>query len=183
VIRRRALRLFLALVSTTPAVTIAQSAAIAPGTVVRLTAPAVSKKRLVGTVMSPVGDTVSVAVLLKPPDGVWIASVRRYSIPASQVTRLEVSRRVSGSVGARRGALIGLSTGAFLGSILGFTTPDALCFLCGKGTAPTTRERLGAALGYGAFFGLLSAGFGVATGAIMESEDWRRVQLSPTPRS
>ena len=137
-----------------------EALAVPAGTLVRVTAPSLSKKRLTGTLVSA-GEQELVLAL---PDS------RPCRLPRSAVTRLEWSR------GSHRHPIPGAVVGGLLGGALLGAASLAMC------DAASCSVSLGA-VGIGFALGALP---GTGVGALVKTRDWReaspsRVQVSLAP--
>jgi hypothetical protein len=129
---------------------------VRPGARIRVEAPGIVAGRYVGTVLTRIGDTLTLGAQASQP----------ITLPLARVTSLEVSRGDSRGDGARRGVLWGAPIGLGLGLLtIGFADS---CNGCGDpvgnvgGVALTTLS------------GVL---WGAAIGAIVGREHWERYQL------
>src|SRR5437867_6746539 len=160
--------LILIVVFALPAVGNAQLSEVAAGSRLRVTAPAVSKQRLVGTLVKPIGD--SVMLDLRTRAGQKDSSVARYSIPIQLVERLEISGGKSYGAGAKRGAQIGALVAGLVAVVL--IAPEI---------GNPTGDRKGIALIAGGLIAGLGAVGGVIVGGNLGVETWRDVQLPSPP--
>ncbi len=138
-----------------------QDAPVAPGARVRVSAPSIVNKRLVGTVVALKVDTLVVD-----------AKGRRgpLALPLAFVTGLEVSRGRKSNVG--KGAGLGFLAGAFGGAILGLVTYEECTGFC-----PVDPGAGGTALILAVVLGGVGAGLGAVIGAVIPSERWETVPL------
>jgi hypothetical protein len=136
------------------------SVRIAPGSRVRVTAPEISRTRIVGTYTRMHADTLVVEV-----DG------RTHSFLRTAVTRLDVSVGRKGNAG--KGALYGGLLGAGIGALaLGSSS------LCADLQAGGTCALVGA--GGGGIGGLL---IGALIGSASKSDRWQAVPVAAVPVS
>lgn len=131
---------------------------IRAGSRVRLDAPGVVGKRLVGTVISQTRDTLKVES----------DAAATIAVPVDRITRLEVSRGNSRSAGAvhgmKWGVPIGLGTGVLLVSF------SDECKTCSR--QPSAGEGIGTVTAMGAIVGAIA-------GAIAQHESWAPLTLTP----
>jgi hypothetical protein len=124
----------------------------APGIRVRLTAPEVSGKPLVGTLTALERDSLSLR-----PEG----RLQPITLPRTAVTKWEISQGLQANTG--KGAAWGFLGGAALGA----------------GLAASEWEGVGAPLVYAGFIGGLGAGIGALLGALHKTERWQEVDETP----
>jgi len=162
--------LLLLLALAEPAAAAAAEPAVETRPRVRVTAPSVARSRIIATLVAEDEASLSIAI------GKTIVTV-----PRSEVTRLEVSRRRG-----RRGthALIGGALGALAGGVIGYATADkcddTVNFLYGGCLiTPANTGAMGA--GAGALLGVL-VGVSVGSGEKWETiEPRRRVSVAVAP--
>jgi hypothetical protein len=87
----------------------AQLLTVAPGTRVRVTAPSVSMRSIVGTLVESARDSLLVAVPDRRAGQDIPSSTLRIWVQRSQLDRVEISYGRSGWTGAKRGALFGVA--------------------------------------------------------------------------
>jgi hypothetical protein len=149
--------------------TAAEAIASAPAeTRMRITAPQVSRGRIVGRVSHIAADTVYMA----PNRSSLVA------IPVSSITAAEMSRGKRRWLGAMKGAgIAGLTGGALMGTLV--WTGDPNCDYCLPGREP------GAAVAGAIIGAVLAAPTGAIVGAIVGSERWepigKKLTLMVTP--
>ena len=129
------------------------------GALVRITAPSISKDRLVGTVIATTADTF----MLRP-----MRQAEPLAIPLASVTNLEVSKGKKRSIG--KGALIGLLVGASTGAILGAALYED-CEIC-----DISVNRSDWAFFAGGVFGLGGTVVGALRGA-RRTDQWQEIPL------
>jgi hypothetical protein len=137
-----------------------QPAGLTPGVRVRLSAPDLGGRRLIGTLVRATHDTLMIE---------FVGRGEFFSIPTWRLSRLEVSSGRNVAAGAVRGAGIGFLTGVVLTTTLAAlsTSSDCLRYLClSLGTAYVA----GAGVLVGAFFG-----------ALAPPEHWENVPLRVEP--
>ncbi|MDR8390880.1 hypothetical protein NC796_07015 [Aliifodinibius sp. S!AR15-10] len=144
----------------------AQIQGVAKGDRVKIDAPSMSDRRIIGTVLDNSGSVTILAV----------RNDSTYYIPNSSIRKLSVS------AGKKRkplkGALLGAGSGGLLlGIIAAATNPDPKpCegeLFCGSFELTD-----GEAFVFGAVLGILAGGaVGAITGALVETEKWVRVPL------
>ena len=138
-----------------------EAQSVPAGTLVRVTAPSVSKGRLTGTLLSANDQEVVLALPGSEPR----------TIPRSAMTRLEWSR------GYHRNAIPGALVGGGLGGVFLGALSYAMC------DDPATCSVYLPAVGVGVALGALP---GAGIGALIRTRDWKdvepaRVQLSLAP--
>ena len=135
---------------------LAAIAAVVPGARIRVSAPSISKRRLMGTLVAIEADTL----LLKPRSGGQVA------IPIPSLMRLEVSKNYRVGQYAKRGFVVGALVGVALGaSAAAGTGEDDFIDFGGE-----------VVLGGGIFLGFIGAIAGAVADALA-GPDWRRVPL------
>ncbi len=149
----------LALAALLPAVAWGQSATLAPGARIRVTAPNDNLKRHVSTVTEVRGDSI-----------VMSSSTGSRTVALSNVTALDVSTGKRRNVG--RYALIGLGAGALLG-VAAFSEAKGDCDDdLGFCPIPLSDEQVVAAGGFlAATAGLLA---GAVVGALHQTDRWEK---------
>jgi len=147
-----------------PAAAAAQSASLAPGARVRITAPDQRLKNEVGGVEAVQGDSL-----------VFVAKGSRQAIALTDVTRIEIS------AGRRKQLLkhmgIGLAAGAVTGGVIGAVTYEE-CVPEGFLDCLLASDNRGeeAVLG-GAMLGVVGLVAGTVAGLIRRPERWESVEL------
>ncbi len=135
---------------------------IVPGVTVRVSAPPVVEKHVVGFVVSLDRDTLVLNV-----EG----RAAPLMIPLVSVGVLEVHRGRKSRIG--RGALIGLGVGVAVGGVSGF----GLCEMDETKSGCEFHEHIFGSLISGALFGLLGGGFGALIGVAVRTDRWEAVPL------
>lgn len=136
------------------------------GDKVRVTAPSVSERPLIGTYRG-VRDDDNLMLAVE-------ATGDPLAIPATEVEKLEIS--LGRKSAAQKGAWIGGGLGFLVGAVFG----AGLCsadFGGGQGDC----EPLWAALGGGAVVGIPLAAIGLGIGSLFKSERWEPVALPAKP--
>jgi len=131
---------------------------IRAGSRVRLEAPGIVAKHLVGTVISQTRDTLKVAN----------QDVATIAVPVDRITRLEVSRGESRAAGAIHGMKWGVPIGLGTGVLLVALSDD--CKTCSR--QPSAGEGIGTVTAMGAIVGAIA-------GAIAQHERWAPLALAP----
>ena len=137
-----------------------------PGAKVRITAPSTGVDRFEGTIIAT-GDTIDVA-----------RGDARVRVPASAVTRLELSRGRSRLAGAGRGALWGAGIGLAFGALTSGLRDDP--DLCGDDASTCEGYSMGEWLVLNTTGGAL---WGVIIGAIVGKERWDTIAVPGTTRT
>lgn len=138
-----------------------QEPIVAPGARVRVTAPSISRDRLVGTVVEMGEDTCVLEVERR---------TQPVALPLASLETLEVSQGKKSKAGT--GALIGLVVGAGGGAALGAGICSSLSDLPGG-----SDDCGGAAIAGALLFGLPSCGLGALIGWSIKVDRWEEVQL------
>jgi uncharacterized protein YcfJ len=139
---------------------------VEPGARIRLTAPSVARKILVGTLIADDGESIVVRVG---------GRTERIVVPRDAVTRMEVQRLPSRR---GKGAAVGLFTGALVGGVLGYALGDdcSKTWLCLF--PPATAMKAGIVIG--APLGAL-VGAGAVRGAVWQEVSSGRPRVAVTP--
>ncbi len=135
---------------------------IVPGVTVRVSAPSVVEKHVVGSVVSLDRDT-----LVLNAEG----RAAPLALPLASVSVLEVHRGRKSRVG--RGALIGLGVGVAVGGVSGF----GLCEMDETKSGCEFHEHILGSLAIGAYGGVLGAGIGALIGLVARTDRWETVPL------
>ncbi len=148
-----------------------QESTVAPGSRIRVSAPTVSSRPIVGEVVAVHSDTLVIDASAWVRGRTQWERLEEAEIPLGSLTRLEVSQGKKSNVG--KGALIGGLVGAGVGLALGLaaSAEDS------EGFAPVGPEGAGDVLGVSAIMGGLGAGIGALIGAISPGERWKEVPL------
>jgi hypothetical protein len=150
--RALAFALGLALVLPASAVPAGEQEPAAPGIRVRLTAPGLADKPIIGTLTALEENAVSLR-----PEG----RLEAITVPRSAVMKWELSQGVHANTA--KGAAWGFLGGAAVG----------------VGLAASEYEGIEAPLVYAAFMGAAGAGVGALLGALHKSERWQEVDERP----
>ena len=133
---------------------------VVPGAKVRIKAPSVSKRLLIGTIVTIDADTL---VLRPIRHTIWLV------IPLASVSKLAVSQGLKRKTleGAVRGLLVGAGFGVLLGYAVG---PEENCsfIFCSRGEVAGL---------YGTFLGTVGLVVGALAGTGMRTDKWERVPL------
>lgn len=140
-----------------PAPLESQTIAASPGSRVRATPAFTQPRVIVGTLMSPITDSVVITV---PARG---ASVRRHAIAVSSLDRLELSLGPSRSAGALRGVTYGLAASGAAAIACALSAGDE-ADLCAV---------------FAVFAAVPFTAIGAIAGAVIRREAWRTVYRLP----
>jgi hypothetical protein len=137
----------------TPAALTSQLATASAGSRVRVKAPTVQKRPIVGLLSAPIGDSVVITLAADS------AGARRQSIPVTSIEILEVSMGRSSSAGARLGVKLGVFTSVILGTAC-LATEEEIQIFC-----PVIAV----------IYSLPLMAGGAVAGAVIGRERWRRL--------
>ena len=140
----------------------AQGVVLNPGARVRLDAPSAGVRHFEGTIIAT-GDTIDVA-----------RASARVRVPASAVTRLEVSGGKNRTQGAVRGIMWGAGIGLVVGAVSVNTADNSVCYDSRVGRSDCTVSSKGEWIAASAVGGAL---WGALFGALVGRERWDTVAV------
>lgn len=150
---KAAIRIVLIGLLLCPHVACAQLSALVPGERIRVVAPTISNRAVVGTLMAPIGDTVHVAAPVRNARPDSAGAIVRYAIPVFIIRRLDHRKSGLRLTGAGRGIKVAAASmlGLTAGCALELEEDQGFCFAFGIVVALPVVSLVGGVIG--ALFG------------------------------